>query len=205
MIAYNFNKVECFNLGGGDVLKTRRSALRAMLNDSDRGVRQAAATALDAVEAVADLDQLFAVLRNGERGQRIAAAFALERVNAPRVFPVLLELLKSDDPDLRLVAVTVLGEKKHPKTVAALVKMLDDPENGVQAEAARVLGGFSDRSLPESLAPLLQRDESVALAAVIAIGKLKFAEGESVLLTALRDKRSTVRAKAAEMLGKLES
>jgi len=185
------------------MLENRRNALRAMLNDPQTVVRQAAAASLDALEAVADLDRLLDRLQNGERGERIAAAFALERVNSAKIFPHLLEALKSDDADLRLVAVQVLGAKKHPKTVAALVKALDDQEAGIQAEAARVLAGFVDRRLPEYLAPLLGRDQQVALAAIETLGALAFPEAEESLLGALRDSRTTVRAKAAEMLGKL--
>ena len=185
------------------MLEKRRNALRAMLNDPQADVRQAAADSLDAIEAVADLDQLLHRLQRGERQERIAAAYALERVNAARIYPALLDALKSDDPDLRLVVIKVLGAKKHPKTLAALVKMLDDPESGIQAETARVLAGFSDRRLPEYLAPLLQREEQVALAAIKTLGQLAFPEGEEPLLGALRDQRFVVRAKAAEMLGKL--
>lgn len=185
------------------MLENRRSALQALLNDPQPEVRAAAAASLDAVEAVADLEQLLDRLQHGLRGERITAAFALERVSSAKVFPPLLEILKSDDPDLRLVAVKVLGAKKHPKTTAALVQMLDDPESGIQAEAARVLADFADRRLPGFLAPLLAREEQVALAAIEALGRLAFPEGEEPLLGALRDQRPTVRAKAAEMLGQL--
>lgn len=185
------------------MLENRRSALQAMLNDPQPEVREAAAAALEVIEAVADLEQLLDRLQHGLRGERIAAAFALERVNSAKIFPPLLESLKSADPDLRLVAVKVLGGKKHPKTTAALVKMLDDPESGIQAETARVLAGFADRRLPGFLAPLLEREEQIALAAIEALGRLAFPEGEEPLLGALRDQRPAVRAKAAEMLGKL--
>jgi HEAT repeat protein len=185
------------------MLENRQNALRAMLNDPQAEVRQAAADSLDAIEAVADLDQLLQRLQQGERRERIAAAYALERVNAAKIYPPLLDALKSDDPDLRLVVVKVLGTKRHPKTLAALVKMLDDPESGIQAETARVLAGFSDRRLPEYLAPLLRWEEEIALAAIETLGALAFPEGEGPLLGALRDQRTVVRAKAAEMLGKL--
>ncbi|MCK4623487.1 MAG: HEAT repeat domain-containing protein [Desulfuromonadales bacterium] len=183
--------------------KDRRCALQALLNDPDPGVKQAAATALDAVEAVADLDQLLDRLKRGARDERIAAAYALERINVAKVYPALLAALQSRDPDLRLVAVQVLGAKKHPKTLGALARMLDDPEPGIQAEAARVLSGFADRRLPGYLAPLVNRDEQVALAAIETLGVLAFPEGEEPLLKALVDERTQVRRLAAEMLGRL--
>lgn len=192
-------------MGGIAMLEKRQSALRAMLNDPQPEVRQAAAASLDAIEALADLDQLLAKLQHGDRGERISAAYALERISSAKIYPPLLEALKSDDPDLRLVAVKVLGAKRHPKTLAALVKMLEDQESGIQAETARVLAGFSDRRLPEYLAPLLQWETEIALAAMETLGVLAFPEGEEPLLGALRDRRAAVRAKAAEMLGKLHS
>lgn len=185
------------------MLKERISALQALLNDVQPMVRQSAAAALEELEAVADTDHLIDMLKTGNRGERIAAAYALERVTAAKVFPPLLNALKSDDADLRSVVVKVLGSKKHPKTVTALVKMLDDFEVAVQVEAARVLGGFADRRLPEYLAPLIECEEQLALAAIEAIGQLAFPEGEAPLLAALRDPRPEVRARAAEMLSKL--
>lgn len=185
------------------MLENRRNALRSMLNDPQLEVRQAASASLDVLDAVADLDPLLDKLQHGERSEKLAAAFALERVNSAKIFPPLLEALKSDDPDLRLVVVKVLGIKKHPKTLGALVKVLDDSESGIQTEAARVLAGFADRRLPEYLAPLLQREEQVALAAIETLGQLAFPEGEEPLLEALRDQRAAVREKAAEMLGKI--
>lgn len=185
------------------MLEDRRNALRALLDDPQVEVQQAAAASLDAIEAVADLDRLLNRLQHGGRGEQIAAAFALERVNSAKIFPPLLAALQGSDPDLRLVVVQVLGGKKHPKTIGALIKLLDDPEGGIQAETARVLAGFADRRLPDYLAPLLKRHEQVALAAIEALGELAFPEGEGPLLEALQDERVAVRCKAAEMLGKL--
>ena len=185
------------------MLEERRAALRTLLEDPQPQVQQAAAASLDAIEALADLDLLLGRLQNGERGERLAAAYALERVNAVKIFPALLTALQSDDPDLRLVVVQVLAVKKHPKTIAALIKCLDDAESGIQAEAARALAGFGDRRLPAYLAPLLKRPEQVAVAAIEALGRLAFPEGEPALLDALQDERVAVRCKAAEMLGRL--
>lgn len=185
------------------MLGKRCRALRKLLQDPQSEVQQAAAAALEKIEAIGDLEQLLDRLQHGERSERIAAAFALERVSAAKIYPPLLAALKSDDPDLRLVVVQVLGAKKHPKTIGALLSLLDDPESGIQAEVARVLAGFADRRLPEYLAPLLTRQEQVALAAVEALGILAFPEGEAPLLDALRDERVAVRCKAAEALGKL--
>ncbi|SHJ30866.1 HEAT repeat-containing protein [Malonomonas rubra DSM 5091] len=182
------------------MITERRSALRSMLLDPDADVRQAAATALDVVEAVADFDRLLSVLRNGERVERLEAVYALGKLNHKRVYPALLEALKADDAEMRLLAVKVLGEKKHPKTVAALIKLLDDPELAVQVEVARVLGGFGDPALLAVLGPLVCRQEELALVALDAIGELNSADGEQVVFTAIRDKRSAVRAKAAQIL-----
>lgn len=185
------------------MLKERKSALQALLNDPQPMVRQAAASSLDAVEAIADIEQLLDKLEDGDRGEKIAAAYALERINVAKIFPPLIEALKSDDADLRLVVVRVLGIKKHPKTISALVKMLDDIEVGIQIEAAKALGGFADRRLPEYLAPLVKREEQLALTAIEAIGRLGFPEGEAPLFEAMRDRRPEIRARAAEVLGGL--
>ena len=91
------------------MFQKRLSALRAMLNDSQAEVRQAAAASLDALDALGNLERLLDKLANGTRGERITAAYALERVNSSKVFPALLAALQSEDADLRLVAVKVLG------------------------------------------------------------------------------------------------
>jgi len=182
------------------MINERRSALRSLLLDPDVDVRQAAASALDVVEAVADFDRLLTVLRNGERIERLEAVYALGKLNHKRVYPALLETIKAEDSELRLLAVKVLGEKKHPKTVAALVKLLDDPEPAVQIEVARVLGGFADPALLAVLGPLICRQEELALTALDSIAELNAAEGEQVVLTAIRDSRPPIRAKAAQVL-----
>lgn len=186
------------------MLEERLRALQPLLEDEDAGIRQAAADALDALEAVMQLDSLLARLKTGARGERIAAAYALERVNSPKVFPPLLEASQSSDPDLRTVVVQVLGSKKHPKTLGPLVKLLDDPEPGVLVEVVRALAGFNDRRLPDCLAPLVTAEnEQLALTAIETLGALAFPEGEAPLLAALEDPRPGVRRLAAQMLGRL--
>lgn len=185
------------------MIDARRSALRSLLKDPDAKVRQAAASALDILEAVADFERLLTVLRQGERVERLEAVHALRKLNSNRVYPALLETLKSDDAELRLLTVQVLGAKKHPKTVAALIKVLDDPEPAVQAETARVLGGFGDSALLAVLGPLICRQEEIALAALDSIAQLGFAGGEQAVFTAIRDKRPAVRSRAAQVLAEL--
>jgi len=186
------------------MLEDRRQALLPLLADENPEIQQAAATTLDALDAVANLDQLLQQLQSGTRGERIAAAFALEQINVSGVFPPLLAALQDGDPDLRVVVVQVLGSKKHPKTIGPLVKMLADPEPGVQVETIRVLAGFGDRRLCDYLAPFVAvADEQVAVAAIEALGTLTFPEGEKPLLAALRDSRPRVRLLATKMLGRL--
>ena len=183
------------------MLEDRRQALLPLLGDEDPEIRQAAATTLEHLEAVENLDQLLQQLQSGARGERIAAAYALERINISRIFPPLLEALQDSDPDLRVVVVQVLGSKKHPKTIGPLVKMLDDPEPGVQAEVVKALAGFRDRRLCVHLGPLIgSTKEQVALAAIDGLGSMTFPEGEAPLLAALKDSRPRVRLLAAQML-----
>lgn len=183
--------------------RDRKQALQKALSDEDDGVRQAAASSLDALEAREGLDVLLEQLKSGERGQKITAAYALGRINSPKIFLPLLEALKNKDSDLRATVAQVLGDKCHPKTLGPLIRALSDPEPGVQVEVVKAIGCFSDRRIPAYLEPLLKKTDEVALAAVETLGKLGFVEGEAALLIALKDKRPRIRQAAAKALGRI--
>lgn len=183
----------------------RKKALQKVLSDADESVRQAAASSLDALEAREGLEDLLEQLKSGDRGQQVAAVYALELINSPKIFLPLLEALKSKDPDIRAAVARVLGDKSHPKTLGPLVKALPDSEPGVQVEIIKALSGFDDRRIPSCLEPLMDKTDEVALAAIKALGKLGFAEGEAALFNALKDERATIRRAAAEALGQLQS
>ena len=100
------------------MLEDRKQALRERLKDPDEGVRQAAASALDALESALDLTEILDLLKRGSRGQRVKALLALERINSVEVFPPLLAALSFPDEDIRSTAVQVLGRKKIPRSWA---------------------------------------------------------------------------------------
>ena len=79
------------------MLEVRRQALRGALCDADEGIRQAAAEALERLEAVQSLDDILQILKSGNRGLQVRAIFALEKVQSPRVYAPLLAALKVAD------------------------------------------------------------------------------------------------------------
>jgi HEAT repeat protein len=185
------------------MLEQRKNALKKALTDPDPDVRETAATALDLLEGLNELPDLLAQLAGGDRASRIAAVYALGKIHSSKIFIPLIESLKAQDADLRVAAARILGEKHHPKTLSPLVEALEDQATGVVAEVVTAIGQFHDPRLPQLLGPLIKREEQVALAAIDAIGRMGYPDGENHLIQALFDERPALRKQAARALGML--
>lgn len=184
------------------MLEVRRQALRGALCDADEGIRQAAAEALERLEAVQSLDDILQILKSGNRGLQVRAIFALEKVQSPRVYAPLLAALKVADADIRCAAIQVLGEKKHVKALEYLVRHLKDPHPAVRGHAACALGNFSDRRLvPYLVAELGSSDEELIVSVLEALGRIGAAEAEDAVLSLVQDDRLRVRRAAIKALG----
>ena len=186
------------------MLEQRRNQLKAVLNDPDLNVRQAAATALERLETMAELEQLLEAVKGANRGVRVQAIYSLERIHSEQIYPVLLEALEDQDADIRAATVQVLGSKKHRNSLGPLVKHLKDPSPAVQVHVADALGQFADpRLVPYLGAVLKSKDDALVCSAAKAIRTIGVATGEPLLLPLLKDSRPRVREAAVEALGLL--
>jgi HEAT repeat protein len=83
------------------MLDERRRRLMDVLHDPDQSVRLAAATALERLETLSELEQLIAAVKGADRGKRVQAIYALERIRSDEVYPALHEALEDPDADIR--------------------------------------------------------------------------------------------------------
>ena len=185
-------------------LEKRRNLLIELLNDSEEGVRTAAAAALEKLESFQDMDKIVSDLKSDKRGDRVKAILAMGYIKSADVFPHLINLLKDPDADIRGAAIQVLGAKAHPKSLNNLVKHLKDPSPAVRVHTAEALGHFNDVRLAPYLVSLLGSDDDQLVAsAARSLGKIGAPDSAEALAKLTKDSRASVRIAAVEALSEL--
>lgn len=197
--------------------------LAVAVKDADARVRCAAAIALEGVAWIEEqhgpsfalaTDELIRIVGGGDRALRLAALWALQGMGEvePRVTPVCAGVMKEDDVELRRVAVLGLGTAvgKYDDARPPLHAALGDADATVRLNAARalVVSENTDEIAATLLALASDSDKLVRSAAISSFASLGFeraAETLPVLIAALNDPESEVRAQAAGALGNLGS
>jgi HEAT repeat protein len=183
----------------------QREILLRALRDENQEVRQAASSALEHLEACADISLLRHALQSGDRHQRVAAAYALEDVHTAEAAALLVELLEDQDEDVRAVAVQGVGMRRERSALSALVQCLKDPSPAVAVHAARALGHFKDKRLVPYLEAMSRSDNSeLACACLDSIGAIGDICGLEAGERAASHPDPEVRLSAVRMLGKLQ-
>jgi HEAT repeat protein len=149
--------------------------IRLLDQDSEKGVRAAAAAALGHHESLASLPSLIRAASDPSAEVRFGVAGSLgsfyesswETEEGPRlkseVTAALLRLTDDEDEDVRDWATFGIHQGAHdtPETRARLWKALDDPNADVRGEAVYALAKFGDRALIPRLEKLLREDEQL--------------------------------------------
>jgi len=159
------------------------------LGDRARNVREAALTALDHLRSRTAAEQFKSSA--GERLRGLAGTEAVEYLTAMR---------ESPDSRIRTSAIAILGMVGDPRAVAIFTSGYRD-ESLQQA----VLGAM--REMGDKLGPLLHKryitaDEEERCIITHIAGELSFAETRQIVAAAIDDQSATVRALAAEAVGK---
>ena len=134
---------------------------------------------------------------------RLKSAWALGEIGDPEAVDGLITALEDREWDVRKTAASALGMIGDHRAVPYLIKALEDSDWQVRKYAAVSLGKMKDeRAIPLLLDAMEDGDADVRWKAMLALAKL----GESViepLIEALRNKNWRMRAKSAEVIGKI--
>jgi HEAT repeat protein len=190
---------------GNEAEKQAVEPLIAKLDDSDEGVRQAAAMALGEIKDTQAVEPLIAKLDDSDEGVRQAAAMALGEIKDTRAVEPLIAKLDDSDEGVRQAAAMALGEIKDTRAVEPLIAKLDDSDEGVRRAVAWALGEIKDTQAVEPLiAKLDDLDKDVRRAVAQALGKIKDTQAVEALIAKLDDSDKDVRRAVAQALGEIK-
>lgn len=188
------------------------------LQDSNEGVRNAAAHALEQIGPCAGKPAaraLAACLSDASEEVRCAAAKALEKMGGSVATPAvsaLAECLKDDNVSVRKAAIAALGQMGAAVKPALpeLIECLQNSNFSVRCEAAKALehlGQFGTSALPALLACLKDENVGVRTVSATALGSLgafaSSSEAAAALCETLLDSHEGVRVATAAALGRL--
>ena len=134
---------------------------------------------------------------------RLKSAWAMGEIGDPESVDALIVALEDPEWSVRKTAANALGMIGDHRAVPYLIKALDDYDWQVRKYAAVSLGKMRDeRAIPILLKAMDDEDADVRWKAMLALGKL----GEiavNPLIKTLQNKNWRVRAKSAEVIGKI--
>jgi len=138
---------------------------------------------------------LIKALRAKDKYIRIEATKALGEISGPMTVEPLIQALKDEDDGVRGTATKALGKIKDPSVVEPLIQVLEDENIVNRWYAMESLGAVGDaRAVTPLMHNILEDKASIALE---KIGK----SAVEPLAQALKDKNSSVRKRAAAILG----
>ena len=194
------------NLGVSDTAVVTALS-RALANDSDDGVRRAAAWALGQLEDAAAVSALTTALkRDRDLEVRRTCAWALGQLEDHSAVDALTGALNDPDTELRNKAVWALGQIEDARAVTALVGVLRDPDVDTRAQAVWALGQIGSKDATEGLGRAAS-DSSPRVRSQVAwaLGQIEDARSVPALGRLLHDPVADVRKQAAWALGQIES
>lgn len=180
---------------------------QALANDTDDGVRRAAAWSLGQLESHAAVPALSTALkRDRDIEVRRNCAWALGQIEDAASVDALSSVLSDPDHELREKAVWALGQIEDAKSVAALVGVLHDADPEVRAQAAWALGQIGSKDAVQGLSGAVN-DTSAHMRSQVAwaLGQISDASAVPALGKLAKDPNADVRKQAVWALGQIES
>ncbi len=186
-------------------LSDRKRALTKALQDPEEEVRNAASKALDRVEGMERLQNIFDSASSGEKPHRIRAIHFLGYLNSAVSIDRMLTFLQDPDPDIRVATVKAVQIKLPERAVVPLLGALEDPDTSVVQAVIESLSYFQDSKITDFLVPFLRgTDTETACVAAGALGRNGDPKAEPDLIRALLETDDPyLRIQAAEALGNL--
>jgi HEAT repeat protein len=175
----------------------RKQALTRALQDPEELVRAAASRALDRVEGMERLQNIFKTASSGEKPHRIRAIHFLGYLNTAESIDQVLAFLQDPEPDIRVAAVRAL---------VPLLGALEDPDVSVVQSVIEALSCYRDPRVTEFLLPFLtSEDTRTACVAAESLGRNGDPGAEPHLIKILQESADPflLKVQAAEALGNL--
>jgi HEAT repeat protein len=178
--------------------------LLAILDNSDKNVRQAVASALGQIGDERAVAPLIAKLDDSDKYVRQAVASALGQIGDERAVAPLIAKLDDSDKYVRQAVAEALGQIGNERAVAPLIAKLDDSDKYVQRAVASALGRIGDE---QAVAPLIAKlddsNKDVQPAVAEALGRIGDGQAVAPLIAKLDDSNKDVRQVVVEILGRI--
>ncbi|APZ42120.1 protein kinase domain-containing protein [Acidihalobacter ferrooxydans] len=179
-------------------------ALKHMLEDSSKAVRQVALEALSGKTGVLDVETLFQLLRDADIEVQNHAIDEIIRLNDPDTLRYVVEVLRDETEYVRRAGVEVLNEVGDARAIKSLLNAIKDDDWWVRARAADALAKIGGPRVIQAVVDLLRDDDEFIRRSVIEIlNSIKSERAFGYLLEAVRDSDWWVRERAVDALAKL--
>ena len=183
----------------------RKQALTRALQDSEELVRAAASRALDRVEGMERLPNIFEAASSGEKPHRIRAIHFLGFLNTAQSVDQMLAFLQDPEPDIRVAAVKTVQVHRPERALVPLLGALEDPDVSVVQSVIEALSCYRDPRVTDFLLPFLSSDDTrTACVAAEGLGRNGDPRAEPHLIKVLQERADPfLKVQAAEALGNL--
>ena len=186
------------------------SSLSIAIKDQDRRVREHAVRALGKTGNASLAPLLLNVLNSDQAIEvRQRAAESIAKLGYSSGLKQMLRILKNENEpeEVRAAVANAVGILGGMTEVPVLVSLLKSVSVLLRMNAAIALGKIGDSSALPTLKYLVESDQDphVRGAAILALLEIKDSSSIKVIGKALRDKSNSVKACAAEALGKWKS
>jgi len=186
-------------------LSDRKQALTRALQDPEELVRAAASRALDRVEGMERLQNIFETASSGEKPYRIRAIHFLGFLNTAESIDQMLAFLQDPEPDIRVATVKAVQIQLPERALVPLLSSLEDPDISVVQVVIETLSHYRDPRITEFLIPFLIGPEpETACVAAEALGRNGDPKAEHHLIKVLQETDDPfLKTRTAEALGNL--
>jgi len=186
-------------------LSDRKQSLTRALQDPEELVQAAASKALDRVEGMERLQNIFEAATSGEKPHRIRAIHFLGFLNTAQSVDQMLSFLQDQEPDIRVATVKAAQIHLPERALVPLLGALEDPDISVVQAVIETLSHYQDPKITEFLVHfLIGPHTETACVAAEGLGRNGDPRAEPHLIKVLQETADPfLRAKTVEALGNL--
>lgn len=185
-------------------LPAAHAALKQLLDDPSKSVRQAALEALALHANALDVETLFRLLHDTDINVQNQAVDGIVQLNHPDSLRFLIGVLRDESEYVRRAGVEVLNEIGDVRAIKELLNAIQDDDWWVRARAADALARIGGPRVIQAVVELLRDDdEFIRRSAVEILNSVKDEASFKYLIEALDDSDWWVRERAIDALAGL--